>query len=133
MNYVKNFNFYGKDAKEIPCITGIGTPTEITVGEVGLLYMDTDSGSIYKCIEATNNNYIWKILDNSFEFVKSDEFTDKVGSIELTLPNKYKELYIRFKIPASDEELIPLSNLVIVIRLETLQFTKASFCFAKSS
>lgn len=38
-----------------------------------------------------------------FELVKSDELTEKVATIELTLPNQYKELYVRFYIPKSEE------------------------------
>lgn len=38
-----------------------------------------------------------------FELVASDELTEKVGVIDLTLPNQYKELYLRFTIPPSEE------------------------------
>lgn len=43
MNYVDSFNLFGKDVKQIPCITGEGSPTSTTIGAVGMLYMDTSS------------------------------------------------------------------------------------------
>lgn len=62
MNYVKNFNFYGTDAKEIPCVTGSGAPQPTTQGAVGLLYMDTDNGKVYKCTAVTNEISTWELL-----------------------------------------------------------------------
>ena len=49
MNYVKNLNICGTDIKEIPCIKGNGAPGSDVGGAVGLLYMDVDSGEMYKC------------------------------------------------------------------------------------
>lgn len=62
MNYVKNFNFYGTDAKEIPCVTGSGAPQPTTQGAVGLLYMDTNNGKVYKCTAVTNEISTWELL-----------------------------------------------------------------------
>jgi hypothetical protein len=47
MNYVKNHNTFGVETKEIPCIVGKGAPSIIT-NVVGLLYMDEDTGEVYK-------------------------------------------------------------------------------------
>lgn len=47
MNYVKNHNILGVETKEIPCIVGKGAPNIIT-NVVGLLYMDEDTGEVYK-------------------------------------------------------------------------------------
>ena len=65
MNYVEHLNFYGVDAKEIPCIKGNGAPTTETVGAVGLFYMDTNSGDVYKCISAEGNSYNWVSFNNT--------------------------------------------------------------------
>lgn len=64
MNYVDKLNLFGVEAKEIPCIKGSGAPTSETVGAVGLFYMDTDNGDVYKCIAADDDNktYEWKTL-----------------------------------------------------------------------
>lgn len=59
MNYVKHLNLFGVDAKEIPCIVREGTPTEETEGDVGCLYMDNDTGDIYKCVSADHGLYTW--------------------------------------------------------------------------
>ena len=62
MNYADNLNFYGHDVKEIPCVTGSGSPQSTMSGAVGLLYMYTDNGNIYKCIAATNETSSWELL-----------------------------------------------------------------------
>lgn len=47
MNYVKHYNILGNETKEIPCIVGAGVPSN-TIAEVGLLYMDRQTGDLYK-------------------------------------------------------------------------------------
>lgn len=59
MNYVESLNLFGVEAKEIPCIKGSGAPNDSTVGEVGLLYMNTDNGDMYKCTFISNGVYTW--------------------------------------------------------------------------
>lgn len=63
MNYVESFNLLGVEAKQIPCIKGNGTPTTETEGAVGCFYMDTTTGILYKCIAASDGNYIWVTCD----------------------------------------------------------------------
>lgn len=63
MDYVKHHNINGKDYKEIPCIPGDGKPTDATVGAVGCFYMDTDTGTLYKCIAIEDGKYIWELND----------------------------------------------------------------------
>ena len=53
--------------KEIPCLTGKGKPTAETAGAVGCWYMDTDSGTVYKCTAAADGVYTWIDLVNSDE------------------------------------------------------------------
>lgn len=62
MNYVKSFNLFGVDAVQIPCITGSGAPTTTTEAAVGCLYMDEDTGDMYKCISAVDSVYTWEKL-----------------------------------------------------------------------
>lgn len=58
MNYVKSLDMFGVPAKEIPCILGKGLPSD-TTGAVGALYMDEDSGSVYKCTAVTDGVFVW--------------------------------------------------------------------------
>lgn len=54
MNYVNNLNINGTDIKEIPCIKGSGLPSlNIPFAEwaIGLLYINTDNGDLYRCID----------------------------------------------------------------------------------
>ena len=64
MNYVKSLNLFGVEAKEIPCITDSGVPTNSTVGDVGMFYMDTDTGDVYKCVAVNGNAYTWEPMES---------------------------------------------------------------------
>lgn len=44
-------------------ITGKGAPTTSTVASVGNLYMDIDTGNMYKCIATDGDVYMWAPLD----------------------------------------------------------------------
>ena len=59
MNFVDHLNMYGVEAMQLPCIKGGGAPTEATEGAVGLLYMDTNNGAMYKCIAVEDSAYTW--------------------------------------------------------------------------
>lgn len=67
MHYVKHYNQFGEEVKEIPCILGSGAPTATTESAVGCLYMDTDSdnGDLYKCIAQENGVYTWAVVAGS--------------------------------------------------------------------
>lgn len=82
MNYIDHLNLFGVEAKEIPCNTGSGMPTERTVGAVGLLYMNTDNGDIYKCIAVNGNSYTWKSMEASVGSPKAS-----IGTVELLSSN----------------------------------------------
>lgn len=60
MDYVKSFNLFGTDVRQIPCIRGSGAPTTETVSAVGDMYMDTDTGAIYKCTAVTDGACTWE-------------------------------------------------------------------------
>lgn len=59
MNYVESFNLLGVEAKQIPCIKGDGAPTTTTEGAVGCFYIDTTTGTLYKCTADSDGNYTW--------------------------------------------------------------------------
>ncbi|MBE6976214.1 MAG: leucine-rich repeat domain-containing protein [Ruminococcaceae bacterium] len=63
MDFVTHSNVLGVESKEIPTIPGVGAPTAATVGAVGCLYMDTDTGALYKCIAAVDGVYTWVAAD----------------------------------------------------------------------
>ena len=65
MNYVDSLNIFGVEAKEIPCIKGSTAPTKLTVGAVGLFYMETSTGDVYKCVAVNENNYTWEVIGSS--------------------------------------------------------------------
>lgn len=71
MNYVKHLNIFGVEAKEIPCINGTGAPTDTTEGSVGCLYMDVDTGEIYKCIAVENNIRTWVSAEGNIGDIES--------------------------------------------------------------
>lgn len=59
MNYVESFDLFGVPAKQIPAITGKGAPASSTEGAVGCIYMDTDTGDLYKCTTVADGVYTW--------------------------------------------------------------------------
>lgn len=59
MEYVKHSNFFGVETKENTCITDSGAPSASTVGIVGLFYMDSDNGDVYKCVAVADGVYTW--------------------------------------------------------------------------
>lgn len=64
MNFVESLKMFHVDSKEIPCLTAKGTPTASTEGAPGALYMDIDTGDLYKCTAAdyVDKVYTWSPL-----------------------------------------------------------------------
>lgn len=58
----RSFDYSSKQL--IPCVVMTGVPTEKTNGAIGALYMDKESGSLYKCVSADycDNLFTWKIV-----------------------------------------------------------------------
>lgn len=73
MNYVESLNLFGVPAKEIPCILGDSAPTAKTEGAVGCLYMDTNTGNLYKCTASEDGVYTWKNASNSIDHPYTDD------------------------------------------------------------
>lgn len=67
MNYVDSFNLFETEVKQIPCERGHGAPTTATVGAVGCLYMDVDTGNMYKCTSDANGVYTWGDVSSTNE------------------------------------------------------------------
>ena len=57
MDYVESLEIYGVEAKEIPCIVGNGMPTKNA--PIGCLYLDENSGKIYKRVKKGENSLEW--------------------------------------------------------------------------
>lgn len=87
-NYVNSFNLFGIEARQNPCLTGNGTPTTSTSGAIGELYMDTDTGKIYKCVSVKDGSYIWESTIRESEDTNIDstipEANWQYGSVILT-------------------------------------------------
>ena len=64
MRFLDDLGVFHYDGKEIPCIVEKGAPTHQTEGAIGVLYMDSISGNLYKCVAADflSNNYDWVIV-----------------------------------------------------------------------
>lgn len=61
MKFLSSLDIFNEPAKEIPCIPGSGAPTTETEGAVGSLYMDSDTGDIYKCTAVSEGVYTWEL------------------------------------------------------------------------
>lgn len=67
MNYVKHLNALGLEMRQLPCYPGKGAPTSATEGAVGDLYMDTDTGAVYKCTGVADGAYTWEPIAKEVE------------------------------------------------------------------
>lgn len=60
--YYTQLNINGVDYPLAVNITGAGAPTTSTAAEVGMFYMDTTTGDVYKCTAVSGSAYTWKLL-----------------------------------------------------------------------
>ena len=84
MHFVNGFDLFGVKAKQIPCITGNGSPTVSTSGAVGMLYMDTsnEEGELWKCIKVEDSSYTWvKLTPNLEGYAKKENIPTKPEDI----------------------------------------------------
>ena len=51
MEYIESFRLLGVQARQKPCLPGQGAPAVPAVS--GELYMDIDTGDLYKCVGGT--------------------------------------------------------------------------------
>lgn len=97
MNYVESYDLFGVESKQIPCILGSGAPTTSTEGAVGLFYMNTDNGDVYKCIAVVDGVYTWvefgsggsveldTTLSQEGKAADAKAVGDRIGDIETAL------------------------------------------------
>lgn len=75
MNYYKSLIIGGEEFFLDSTIPGVGEPTTETAGNVGQLYLDTDTDELYKCVgvteitdpdtgEVVSRSYTWDTLDS---------------------------------------------------------------------
>lgn len=63
--------------------TGKGAPTASTPGSVGVLYMDTDTGDVYKCTGGEDGAWLWEGLGSGGSALP--EYTDADKGKVLTI------------------------------------------------
>lgn len=119
MKFVKSLDMFHLDAKEIPCLTAKGTPTEKTEGAPGVLYMDTDTGDLYKCTGAADGVYTWKAL---VEQNSSSDSPQNVNAVEPAEDDIPKVFFGGALQQTKDEAVVPFSY-----RSKTLSFD----CYAE--
>lgn len=105
LHYVDYLDLFGIPAKEIPCIKGSGAPTESTVGAVGLLYMDTDNGDMYKCTAVGNGAYVWKALVESDLVVEPAEDDIPKVFFGSALPQTKDDTVMSFRYISKTEDI----------------------------
>lgn len=60
MEFISGCEIAGAKADGCRCKTRKGAPTAATKGDVGTLYMDEDTGEVYKCTKCENGIYTWE-------------------------------------------------------------------------
>ena len=64
-NYVKGFDLFGVKARQIPCLTAKGEPSNELALKIGLLYINEDNGDMYKCIKKNGEEgLVWVLVNN---------------------------------------------------------------------
>ena len=59
---VEYFDMLGTKVRQNSCMTGSGAPSSTLKALVGMLYMDTESGEIYKCTSSNDNGTTWAMM-----------------------------------------------------------------------
>lgn len=78
---------------EITPITVAGKPTETTAGAIAQLYMDTDTGDLYKCTAENRGSYTWAPVDKRCVSTVNGVSPDENGNVEIqTLPNDVEQI-----------------------------------------
>lgn len=61
---------------------GSGTPTASTPGKPGVLYMNSDNGTLYKCVSAEDGQFVWELAipgNTISPVVKTSNMREQVG------------------------------------------------------
>ena len=67
MSFYKRLIINGTEYRLAVGQSGKGAPGSATLGAVGMTYMDTDTGALYKCTAAENGVYTWEDAGNEGE------------------------------------------------------------------
>lgn len=79
-NYVKGFDLFGVKARQIPCLTAKGEPSNELALKIGLLYINEDNGDMYKCVKGNGEeSLVWVLVNNKDTSTDSGQSTDLAG------------------------------------------------------
>jgi hypothetical protein len=109
MQYVNGFEIGGIPAKQIPCIPGRGVPGEATEGVAGCLYMDTDTGELYKCTGVVDGLFIWSAIGggSSSEYAQPEwGVKSELKAFDLELSRTYPKCGVDICYGASYDDLL---------------------------
>ncbi len=108
MNYIEYFQMLGIDVRQRPCIVNPGNPHP-GEGAVGDLYMDTDTGKLYKCtgVDPETDGHIWEPVEvGGYRHIITQEITTDEGVMQIDItqdkdgnPFSCSEFHIHMTIP----------------------------------
>lgn len=99
MNFVSNLDLLGVKAKEIPSIVGKGNPAGRVEAEIGCLYMDSETGDMYKAIGKEDNNVLWDVVgggagsSSMYDYVETGSHIYKTWREDPTGESEYIETF----------------------------------------
>ena len=136
MNFVQSLNMFGIPAKEIPCLTGKGAPTTSTAAAVGCLYMDEETGELYKCTEKFDSAFTWEVVEaggSSYPLpcvmdygAKGDSKTDDTKAFQDALAEN-RVVYVPSGTYVLSDTLVIRENCCLELSQDTvLKFTQTS-------
>ena len=82
--FYEKLNINGTEFPLAVNIKGAGAPTASTAAEVGMFYMDTTTGDVYKCTAVSGSTYAWVALSDSASFRLNNDIpgTDQTISFD---------------------------------------------------
>lgn len=90
VNFVNSFNIIGVEVAQIPCLTGHGEPLQDFALKVGLLYINEDSGEMYKCIKG-ESDLIWELVNSHNNITPDWNQNDSTASDYIKNRTHYEE------------------------------------------
>ncbi len=93
--FYSNMNINGSEFQLAVNITGKGEPTTSTEANVGMLYMDTESGALYKCTAAADGVYTWVPVGGG-------ALSARIGEVTLRADGWYGETHPYYQVVELD-------------------------------
>ena len=81
--YIRRLTINGVEYDLAVGQAGSGAPGRAYPGVVGQIYMDTDTGDLYKCVSAENGAYVWESANEATKLTAKNRYRDTVNKVSI--------------------------------------------------